>query len=77
MHGARDSKTKNLIGGGDVAHIIGYCQGSELYIKCQLNFPTTRGFRIKISMKLVYKYIKPSSSTTSRELRQQFAVCSG
>ena len=52
-----------------------------------LNFPKTKGFRTKISMKLVYQYmaiffnllnhIKSSSFTTSRELRQQFAACSG
>ena len=82
-----------------------------------LNFPTTSGFRMKISIKMAYQYLaisfifsptlihlhplqvencdsnsrlvvdeddndkfrpkKSSSSTTSRELRQQFASCSG
>ena len=44
------------------------------------NFPTTKGFRMNISMKLDIYFlnnIKSSSSTTSRELRQQFAACSG
>ena len=54
----------------------------------RLNFPTTKGFRIKISTKLAYQYIaiffnffnhfkSSSSSTTSRKLRQQFAACGG
>ena len=53
----------------------------------QTIFPTTKGFRTNISMKLIYQYmaifffflnhIKSSSSTTSRELRQQFAACIG
>ena len=47
---------------------------------------TTKGFRAKIPMKLVYQYMailfifklqQSSTSTTSRELRQQFAACSG
>ena len=50
----------------------------------RLNFPTTKGFRTKISKKLVcqymtiffnfYTHIKSSLSTTSRELRQQFRL---
>ena len=50
----------------------------------RFDFPTTKGFRRKINMKLFYQYktiffthFKSSSFTTSRELRQQFAACSG
>ena len=58
-----------------------------LYPENTLNFPKTDGFRIKMFIKPFYQYmaifsnffthIKSSSSTTSRELRQQFAACSG
>ena len=55
-------------------------------LKTDLIFLQPRVLRRKIFMKLVYQYmaiffnfnyIKSSSSTTSRELRQQFAACSG
>ena len=63
------------------------CIKASFYIpKNRLNFPTTKGFRTKISMKLVCQYMtlflyfsthfKSSSSTTRRELRQQFVACS-
>ena len=63
------------------------CIKASFYITVNiLNFPTTEGFIIQISTKLIYKYmviflvfhpLQIISSTTSRELRQQFTACSG
>ena len=63
-----------------------WCFKASFYIpENRLNSYTSRGFRMNISMKLVdhdnflcfFTHIKSSSSTTRRELRQQFAACSG
>ena len=60
------------------------------YLKTDVFFLKLRGFRRKISMEISMKllsihgnflkfftHFKSSSSTTSRELRQQFPACSG
>ena len=64
------------------------CIKASFYIpENRLNLPATKDFRTKITMKLVYQHMtnffnfftpfKSSSSTISRELRQQFLACSG
>ena len=64
------------------------CIKASFYIpENRLNFSATKCFIMIISTKLVYQFmsiflkflnnIKSSSSTASRELRQQFAACSG
>ena len=62
------------------------CKHHFTFLKTDLILLKLSCFRRKISMKLVeihgnflifFTHFKSSSSTTSRELRQQFAACSG
>ena len=63
------------------------CIEASFYIpENRFNFPTAKAFRKKIHETILpihnnflqfFTHFKSSSSTTSRELRQQFAACSG